>query len=241
MSVVNPPIDVYIIGTDNKSQITNIFTDRTIFNTPILTQEQWLSLLADKQDKYTLFTKDDSISILSPLLMSQLIKDIITNNKRSNLHSLHKQSSNTVTSSDVIFLSFWGDKCQLHHHAADLSNNFKLYTAHQPRGLQAILVSPSGSSNILSAMKNGITDDLAHLIHKGEITAEVVLPSPIAFDLTQATDNNDYLKMNMCQALKIGTRELPSPEVPLKTSWWSYLIIVIILLLLLFIVYRSRK
>jgi hypothetical protein len=227
MSTINSPIDVYIIGTNNKSQITNLFSDTTIFNKPIVTQEQWLSLLANKQDKYTLFIKDDSISILSPLLMSQLIKDIITNNQRNN--------------GDVVFLSFWGDKCQLHHHSADLSNNFSLYTSQQPRGLQAILVTPSGSNNILTAMENGITDDLSHHIHKGELKAEVVLPSPISFDLTQATDNNDYLKMNMCQAVKICTRELPSPEVPLKTSWWSYLLIVIILLLLLFIVYRSRK
>jgi hypothetical protein len=92
-------------------------------------------------------------------------------------------------SSDVVFLSYWCDKCQLQHHSVNLNNNFSLYTAQQPWGLQAILVTPNGGNNILQAMKSGVTDDLLHHIHKGELLTEVVRLSPIISDLSQATDN----------------------------------------------------
>ena len=111
-----------------------------------------------------------------------------------------------------------------------------------PHGVQALLFTPGGRDVILGAkpMKNGdffkaresLSKSLNVHIVKGDLDAFCVVPNLIAYDISLALEDRDYLKVNECAPVL-------SLKVPGSSSVNIYVAALIIIILLILIIWAA--
>lgn len=153
--------------------------------------------LADAKEKYpanpTLIIKDSSLCAADQDTVSDVIHSSL-----SNKESFH-----------VCYLCKWNDKCQLHSRKKRVKGTMShLAKTQSPHGVQALLFTPEGRDVVLGVkpMKNGeffkaresLGKSLNVHIVKGNLDAFCVVPNLIAYDISLALEDRDYLKVNEC-------------------------------------------
>jgi hypothetical protein len=143
----------------------------------------------------------------------------------------------------ICYLCKWSDKCHLYSHRKEVSHTKNSIAKTQsPHGVQALLFTPEGRDLVLGIkpMKDGeffrargsLSKSLNHHIVRGHINAFCVVPNLVAFDISLATDDEDFLKVNECEPVNY-------PIVDGGNGVNVYIAIIIIVILFIVLVWAA--
>lgn len=156
-------------------------------------------------DSLCLLIKDTSVSIFTPTQINEYLN---------------------VKFDDVLYLSNWQDTCQLYRDEYEVLNN-KLVTTYQPRGLQALLLSPKARDVIRSPYFNSpISQNLTNMIYNDRLKAKTYLVNIFDFDIKYADDSQDFMKLNRCS----DTSTKPKNVIPFSTYFYVISIVTLIVI-----------
>lgn len=168
-------------------------------------------VIARKLEKPCLIIKDTCITNLSAMEIKTFLLELIT------------------IDTDLCFLSTWQDECYKYK---DYNDYFKWSTTCSCP--QAVLYNTKNGKQSINQLKK---ISLTKSIRNADVKKLVCLPNLFIFDISRATSNNDYLKLNCC---------LPVPEQKSCTdntnaAAWIIIIILFIVLLAVLVPYFKHN
>ena len=182
-------------------------------------------------NSYVAIIKDNSVSNVAPNTMAEIISSAVK-----------------AGPWDLFYLCKWQDRCDLYTDKKSIINKSTLIaTTQSPNGTQAIVFSPDGRDIILghkqgrngvnfSPINQPLSNQLNKHIFEGNLKATCTSPNLLDFDITTATNNQDYMKSQECAD--------PPPPAPFVTNnsfilLWL-LIAIIVIILVIFALYKVR-
>lgn len=111
----------------------------------------------------------------------------------------------TVKNADLFFLTVWSDACTKQKLIVpSVDGGSSLNWTYQPTSTQAILYTPASRSTIKEMIINSTVSYSAMLnsaIASGKLHAVTFTPNIVDFDISLATTNTDYYKLNTCAGI----------------------------------------
>lgn len=152
---------------------------------------------------------------------------------------------------DVLYLCRWLDKCE-DNTDVDRLDGYTSYIVRtfSPHGLQALMFSPTGRDKVLGdkAMSNGklfakkdvhpLDSMLNHHINEGDLTAYALGNNLLEYDLSQARDRADFVRMTQCQIASSSTTSDSSTNF---SVWWYVVIVAFIAVIILVVVLITKE
>lgn len=143
--------------------------------------------------------KDSSVSNVTP--SGETFDDqLIGGMKRRISVALEKAKQ-----ADLFYLCTWSDRCDKFIDVKGVGSNIDhgstLKWSISPSSNQAIMYRPATRDyvkNVIVGSNSGLSNTLNNLIQQGKLLAVVFVPNIVDYDITLATNNSDYLKLNQC-------------------------------------------
>jgi len=187
--------------------------------------------------KPVIIIKDSSITNLNSLGFhgKNIHDDIDTTIEDSIISGLKyriKTSLERANQADLFFLCKWNDACDKFvdvEGGSNLQKGSTLKWSTQPTATQAIMYNPSSRDYIIESLNDAATtlsDFLNSQIAKGNLLATVFVPNIIDYDISLATTNEDYAKLNECAPVLQTTQG----NTNLATLIWFIFIMIIMVL-----------
>jgi hypothetical protein len=190
-----------------------------------------MTLLEDVGDSKTfvVYVKSTTVSTLDANSLIKLIYDLCD--------GYMKSANDDKSHFDVMYLAKWADRCDLFNPVSNVFNStVNLVETSAPQGLQAVLISPSGSTKIKSKLDKvlnyPVSLALTQLIGKNYLKALTTTPNVMSFGSQYATTAGDYVKTHECDDPPSENGK-PTP----KNSNLSLFIFVIIFLVVVAVFY----
>lgn len=177
------------------------------------------------RDLPVIIIKDSSISNLTPF-GSMEGSEIVGGIKKRISTVLEKASE-----ADLYFLCKWNDSCNKYVDVEgidNIDNGSKLKWSMKPTSTQAIMYKPKSRDYIRKELINtnkSLSDLLNFNIANSTMLATVFVPNIIDYDISLATSDNDYNKLNECETIKYQ-------QSVTNNSQYVWLIIILILVFL---------
>lgn len=189
-------------------------------------------------DLPVIIVKDSSVSNLMPVgvidenyevptfKMNDISNSIVGGMKRRISTALDK-----ARQADLFFLCKWHDACNKYIDIETGGTNYgsTLKWSLQPTATQAIMYTPSSRDYIIETLVSGIiplSDILNTNIAKGKLLATVFVPNIIDYDISLATSNKDYNKLNECAPVEEST----TTNTGVATFVWLAIVVILIIL-----------
>lgn len=200
---MNPSIIVILLLDNNEDDRVNYF--RSLFSPP------FFHLEVRKADFLTALRYSDHVQ--ESLKLSNLPVLLIKSSSISNCSqdTLRNKILDALNYSfDLFYFSHWNDDCQK---LVKIKDN--IYRTFNPQGAQAVLFSEKGKSKILQRNKFDVRD----------LETLCYTPSLFSFDISFATDDKDYEKLNECGKIHANNNS----SIP-NYIWFIVIVFLIILL-----------
>ncbi len=126
----------------------------------------------------TLFLKTDSTTYLDAQSLKTKIQALLT------------------VPADAWFLGQWGGNCQHHTRIMDRTAPSNVIWIDRPNGWQGVILSVGLMTQLLK--KN---EDIDALLAQPDLKLAAYHPDLLVYDVTQATTEADYAKLNSCQLM----------------------------------------
>jgi hypothetical protein len=154
--------------------------------------------ISSEDETFIIYCKSTTISSVSA---DEIIKTI---------YYLYTRYNNSEEEKfDSFYLCKWADRCDQFTNIEELDNGTKLVETTKPHGLQCVLFSPSGIKKIKDLLKKPCNIPfsmiLTNLITHGKMKALACTPNIANFDVTAATNSNDYIKSHECTTIPTET------------------------------------
>lgn len=175
-----------------------------------------------------------------PTMNVILVKDSSVSNASPEIVTRKVLMGNNAQNWDLYYLCKWSDQCQKYVNVALPEEEIRaggsyLAWTYSPYGFQAILFTPAGRDMILGRqpMRNGaffpsnqpLGAQLQEEILTGAMTAICTVPNLFDYDISLATKNSDFLKLNECQPVSEETTVSGTSAAAL---FWFLVIVVLI-------------
>jgi hypothetical protein len=178
-------------------------------------------------DLPVIVVKDSSISNLTPSGKSNVPGEVIGGMRIRIETALSKASQ-----ADLFFLCKWNDACNKYVNITGIGNidhGSTLKWSVQPTATQAIMYKTTTRDFIATELITSqipLGELLNSLIIKGTLLATVFVPNIVDFDISLATSNSDYYKLNECAVIQTAT---VTSTGPLAFIWFSIIAVLILL------------
>lgn len=174
-----------------------------------------------------LVVKDSSVSNVTPAGTTTGEKGEI-----AGMPGRIKTALNKAQQADLYFLTVWNDFCNLYtdvDHLSSIDRGSTLKWTVSPTATQAVMYTPSARDYFREALVTATTS-LSVLINsvlqQGNLLAAAFVPNLIDFDISLATSNSDYSKLNACAPVSTSS----SGDNTVATILWFIVVIVLVIL-----------
>ena len=184
--------------------------------------------ISSDDETFMIYCKSTTVSSLSADEICQTLYDICTRYNDSEEEEEEKF--------DIFYLCKWADRCDQFTNIEELYNGTKLVQTTKPHGLQCVLISPSGIKKIKDLVKKPCNIPfsmiITNLITHGKMKALACTPNIASFDVTAATNSNDYIKSHECTTIPTETHR--SNRRGSNMSLFIFIVIVAVVMLVFY-------
>lgn len=186
-----------------------------------------LTISKNNYDTYPIIViKDSSITYANKQTIISMIEKVINNNVEF----------------DIYYLCKWLDMCQKYTDLNLKQETFdgsKIVSTQAPYGIQSLMFTPHGRDIILGIkpMRNGqmlaIDKPLSIVLHdeimNANIKAICTVPNLFNFDISLATHNNDYMKLDECKNIPPDNNGNQSPGTVAGYVWFAVILLLVLI------------
>ena len=156
-----------------------------------------------------IIVKDSSVSNITPVGKTDIKHINPSDNVIGGMRDRIKVSLNSAKQADLFFLCKWSDACNKYVDiVSSIDHGSSLKWSFQPTATQAIMYTPSTRDFVQNSLVTA-TVPLSTLLNtniaNGSLLATVFVPNIIDFDISLATANSDYAKLNECAPVVTST------------------------------------
>jgi hypothetical protein len=237
LCAVEPPPDIPTTTTLSQQDYINNYTMRKALTYaaegPYVVNSQGVS---EPQYHWTnlpaIIVQDTSVSNITPAGTTDVTHTNPADDVIGGMKNRISVALDKARQADLYFLCVWNDACDKYvdvNNVGSIDHGSTIKWTIQPTSTQAIMYLPATRDYIREALVTA-TVNLSTLLNteisQGQLLATAFVPNIIDFDITIATSNSDYAKLNQCAAVSTSSTSTSNAS---SFIWFIVVVIIVIL------------